>query len=64
MLLALALIVTDVVDLGYCTGWFHFSSGRDDNNAHIAVSPDKSKEARRSLPAGNGEPSGSEPVGN
>ena len=33
MFLVMAVIV--------CMGWFHFSSGSDDGNAHIAVSVDK-----------------------
>ena len=41
MLLALALIVAVVAGLGFYTGWFHFSSGSDDNSAHLTVSVDK-----------------------
>ena len=41
MLLGLALIVAVVAGLGFYRGWFHFSSGSDDNNAHVTVSVDK-----------------------
>ena len=41
MLFVLALIVAGVVGLGFYMGWFHFSSGSDDKNAHITVSVDK-----------------------
>ena len=41
MLLAIALIVAVVAGLGFYTGWFHFSSGSDDNSAHLTVSVDK-----------------------
>jgi predicted negative regulator of RcsB-dependent stress response len=41
ILLVLALIVAGVVGLGFYMGWFHFSSGSDDKNAHITVSVDK-----------------------
>lgn len=40
-LLVLVLIVAVVAGLGFYMGWFHFSSGSDDNNAHITVSVDK-----------------------
>jgi len=40
-LLVLALILAGVVGLGFYLGWFHFSSGSDDKNAHITVSLDK-----------------------
>jgi len=40
-LLVLALIVAVVAGLGFYMGWFHFSSGSDDRNAHITVSVDK-----------------------
>jgi len=39
--LVLVLIVAIVAVLGFYLGWFHFSSGSDDNNAHITVSMDK-----------------------
>ena len=41
MLLAFVLIVAVVAGLGFYMGWFHFSSGSDDNNAHVTVSVDK-----------------------
>jgi len=41
MLLVLAVIVAVVGGLGLYMGWFHFSSGSDDNNAHVTVSVDK-----------------------
>jgi len=41
MLLTLVLIVAVVAGLGFYMGWFHFSSGRDGNNAHVTVSVDK-----------------------
>ena len=41
-----ALIVAVVVGLSFYMGWFHFSSGSDDKNAHITVSVGKSKGAR------------------
>jgi len=41
MLLVLAVIVVVVGGLGFYMGWFHFSSGSDDNNAHVTVSVDK-----------------------
>ena len=41
MLLGLALIVAVVAGLGFYMGWFHFSSGNDDQKAHITVSVDK-----------------------
>ena len=41
MLLVLVLIVAVVAGLGFYMGWFHFSSGSDDNNAHVTVSVDK-----------------------
>jgi len=41
MFLVLAVIVAGVVGLGFYMGWFHFSSGSDDNNAHVTVSVDK-----------------------
>lgn len=40
-LLVLVLIVAVVAGLGFYMGWFHFSSGNDDNDAHITVSVDK-----------------------
>jgi predicted negative regulator of RcsB-dependent stress response len=43
VLLVLALIVAVVAGLGFYMGWFHFSSGRDDKNAHVAVSVDKTQ---------------------
>ena len=41
MLLVLALIVAVVAGLGFYRGWFHFSSGSNDKNAHVTVSVDK-----------------------
>jgi len=41
VLLVLVLIVAVVAGLGFYMGWFHFSSGSDDNNAHVTVSVDK-----------------------
>ena len=41
ILLVLALIVAVVAGLGFYMGWFHFSSGSDDKNAHVTVSMDK-----------------------
>ena len=41
MLLVFALIVAVIAGLGFYMGWFHFSSGSDDNNAHVTVSVDK-----------------------
>jgi predicted negative regulator of RcsB-dependent stress response len=41
MLGVLALIVAVVAGLGFYMGWFHFSSGSDSKNAHVAVSVDK-----------------------
>ena len=41
MLLVLALIVAVVAGPGFYMGWFHFSSGSDDRNAHITVSVNK-----------------------
>jgi cell division protein YceG involved in septum cleavage len=41
VLLVLVLIVAVVAGLGFYMGWFHFSSGSDDKNAHITVSVDK-----------------------
>jgi hypothetical protein len=41
MLLVLTLIVAAVASPGFYLGWFHFSSGSDDNNAHVTVSVDK-----------------------
>jgi len=41
LLLVLALTVAVVGGLGFYMGWFHFSSGSDDRNAHITVSVDK-----------------------
>ena len=41
MSLVLVVIVAGVVGLGFYMGWFHFSSGSDDNNAHVTVSVDK-----------------------
>ena len=41
MLLVLVLIVAIVVGLGFHMGWFHLSSGTDDDNAHVTVSVDK-----------------------
>jgi len=41
MLLVLALIVAVVAGLGYYRGWFHFSSGSDDQKAIVTVSVDK-----------------------
>jgi len=46
MLLVLPLIVAVVAGLGFYMGWFHLSSGNDDNSAHLTVSVDKSKRAR------------------
>jgi predicted negative regulator of RcsB-dependent stress response len=43
MLLALALIVAVVAGLDFYMGWSYFSSGSDDNNAHVTVSVDKSQ---------------------
>ncbi|MDI6451593.1 hypothetical protein [Anaerobaca lacustris] len=40
-LLVLVLIVAVVAGLGFYMGWFHFSSGSDNNDAHITVSVDK-----------------------
>jgi len=40
ILLVLALIVAVVAGIGFYRGWFHFSSGSDDNNAHVTVSVD------------------------
>jgi acetolactate synthase regulatory subunit len=39
----LALIVAVVAGLGFYMGWFHFSSGSDSKNAHVAVSVDKDR---------------------
>ena len=41
MLLVLALIVASVVGLGFSMGWFHFSSGSDEENTHVTASADK-----------------------
>ena len=41
MFFVLVLVVAVIAVLGYYMGWFHFSSGNDDNNAHITVSMDK-----------------------
>ena len=41
LLLSCALTVSVVAGLGFYMGWFHFSSGNDDKNAHITVSMDK-----------------------
>jgi len=41
LLLSFALTVSVVACLSFCVGWFHFSSGSDDNNAHVTVSVDK-----------------------
>ena len=41
MLFVLALIVVVVAGLGFYMGWFDFSSGSDDNSAHVTVSVDK-----------------------
>jgi len=41
ILFVLALIVVVVAGLGFYMGWFHFSSGSDDNSAHVTVSLDK-----------------------
>ena len=41
MLIVLVLIVAVVAGLGFYMGWFHFSSGSDNNDAHITVSVDK-----------------------
>ena len=41
MLLGLVLIVAVVAGLGFYMGWFHFSSGSDDKNAHVTVSVDR-----------------------
>jgi multidrug efflux pump subunit AcrB len=40
ILLVLALILAVVAVIGFYRGWFHFSSGSDDNNAHVTVSVD------------------------
>ena len=41
LLLSFALTVSVGACLGFYMGWFHFSSGSDDNNAHVTVSVDK-----------------------
>ncbi len=43
MFLVLAPIVAVVAGLGFSMGWFHFSSGSDDKNAHVTVSVDKGR---------------------
>jgi hypothetical protein len=40
-LLSCGLTVSVVAGLGFYPGWFHFSSGSDDKNAHVTVSVDK-----------------------
>jgi uncharacterized protein YxeA len=40
-LIVLAVIVVIAAGLSFYMGWFHFSSGSDDNNAHITVTVDK-----------------------
>jgi hypothetical protein len=39
--LVFVLIVAVVAELGFYIGWFHLSSGSDDNNAHLTVSVGK-----------------------
>jgi len=40
-LIVLAVIVVIATGLSFYMGWFHLSSGSDDNNAHITVTVDK-----------------------